>query len=146
MHRTQSYNEMSARYIPIPNEHYLPTRERILDPVMRPTGNRQAAAITDPDPQLVDNWLARLADFYDLSQDIYQQGLDIGVQKEIARLPMVVARYSKMWAQANLRNWLGFLALREAPNAQLEIQQYANAVHTLLKDCFPRTMELYETT
>src|SRR5690349_15994092 len=24
-HRTQSYNEMSARYIPIPDEHYMPT-------------------------------------------------------------------------------------------------------------------------
>lgn len=141
-HRTQSYNEMSARYIPIPNEHYLPDRDRIL--VLRPVGNKQAAGIVDPNPQLVDNWLARLADFYALSEELYQQGLEVGVQKEIARLPMAVARYSKMWAQANLRNWLQFLELREHESAQWEIQEYASAVHAILRQHFPRTLALYE--
>lgn len=29
-HRTQSYNEMSARYAPLPNENYIPTIDRIM--------------------------------------------------------------------------------------------------------------------
>lgn len=29
-HRTQSYNEMSARYIPLPDENYIPTIERVM--------------------------------------------------------------------------------------------------------------------
>ena len=40
-HRTQSYNELSARYVPMPNENYLPTMERIIDGAAA-TGNKQA--------------------------------------------------------------------------------------------------------
>jgi flavin-dependent thymidylate synthase len=41
-HRTQSYNEMSARYVPLPDENYMPTRQRIIEGVARAAGNRQA--------------------------------------------------------------------------------------------------------
>jgi thymidylate synthase (FAD) len=54
-----------------------------------------------------------------------------------------VGRYSRMRASANLRNWLGFLTLRTAPNAQWEIQQFANAVGYYIKEHFPRTYELF---
>jgi hypothetical protein len=61
-------------------------------------------------------------------------GLSLGVPKELARLPVPVARYSRMRASANLRNWLAFLTLRMAPNAQWEIRQYANAVGEIVAD------------
>ena len=67
----------------------------------------------------------------------------MGVPKELARLPVPVARYSRMRASANLRNWLGFLTLRMAPNAQWEIRQYANAVGEVVAKAFPRTWELF---
>lgn len=57
---------------------------------------------------------------------------------------MPVARYSRMRASANLRNWLAFLTLRMAPNAQLEIRQYANAVGELVAANFPRAWELFK--
>jgi thymidylate synthase (FAD) len=55
-----------------------------------------------------------------------------------------VGRYSRMRASAVLRNWLSFLTLRMAPSAQWEIRQYANAVHDLLVEHFPRTMTLFD--
>jgi thymidylate synthase (FAD) len=142
-HRTQSYNEMSARYVPIPDENYMPTLERLF---LGNEANKQAsraagaAVLREPDALV---WLAQLADVYEHTERVYQRGLAIGIPKEIARLSMTVGRYSRMRAQANLRNWLGFLTLRMAPNAQWEIRQYANAVGEMVAQKFPRTWELF---
>lgn len=77
------------------------------------------------------------------TEALYQEGIHIGIPKEIARLPVPVGRYSRMRASANLRNWLGFLTLRTAPNAQKEIREFANAVELIVKDKFQRTWELF---
>jgi thymidylate synthase (FAD) len=69
--------------------------------------------------------------------------LRYGVAREIARVVIPVAQYSRMRASANLRNWLAFLTLRMAPNAQWEIRQYAEAVGALVAEAFPRTWELF---
>lgn len=141
-HRTQSYSEVSARYTPLPDENYAPTVERCIP---ANTSNKQARGFGEnvPTGALVRDWLAELDAVYDHAQRVYQHGLDLGIPKEVARLPVPVARYSRMRASANLRNWLGFLTLRMAPNAQWEIRQYANAVGELIKQCFPRTWELF---
>lgn len=142
-HRTQSYAEMSARYTPIPNTHYFPTPERCL---MVSGTNKQAgvaAGAADLTHEMALDWLDALAGVYEHAEYVYQRGLQMGIPKELARLPMPVGRYSRMRAQALLRNWLAFLTLREAPNAQWEIRQYAHAVNGLLVEHFPRTMELF---
>jgi len=141
-HRTQSYNELSARYTPLPNENYLPSLARLMQPS---TANTQAKAVMP----LASNsdlgaWLHRLEKLYETAQDVYTQGLELGVPKELARLPVPVARYSRMRASANLRNWLSFLTLRTAANAQYEIREYAQRVQELLTGIFPRTLALFE--
>jgi len=143
-HRTQSYNEMSARYIPLPDENYIPTPERCVpNPV--DAKNRQALPFGVNVPTIGEAaaWIIRLNEAYAHAQRVYDSGLDLGIPKEIARLPVPVARYSRMRASANLRNWLAFLTLRMSPNAQWEIRQYANAVGTLVAEKFPRTWELF---
>jgi len=146
-HRTQSYNEMSARYIPLPDENYRPEAVAILDRIAAAGANKQARGATDrvPDEWEVSDWLGALDNAYKLSQEVYQAGLAIGIPKEIARACVPVARYSRMRASANLRNWLAFLTLRMAPNAQWEIRQYANALGQIVADRFPRTWALFET-
>lgn len=144
-HRTQSYNEMSARYIPLPDENYIPTPERCIpNPV--DAKNRQALpfGVNVPTPGQAEAWLITLNAAYAHAQRVYDAGLDLGIPKEIARLPVPVARYSRMRASANLRNWLAFLTLRMAPAAQFEIRVYADAVAKILREVFPRTMELFD--
>lgn len=142
-HRTQSYNEMSARYAPLPDLNYVPTVER----VMRGGGHltKQAAGtgaeITEDHAR---NFIASLTKQYESAERDYQSSLTIGVPKELARLVLPVGRYSRMRASANLRNWLGFLALRADKHAQWEIQQYAWAVHAMLAELFPRTLALFD--
>lgn len=142
-HRTQSYNEMSARYIPLPDENYVPTVSRIVSGAA-PSGNRQAQGVTAPaDERAARVFLADLDGLYAHAQRVYEGGLALGVPKELARLPVPVGRYSRMRASTNLRNWLAFLTLRMAPAAQWEIRQYAKAVAVLIADRFPRTHALF---
>lgn len=142
-HRTQSYNEMSARYTPLPDLNYVPTVERLM---LNSTTNKQAGTIKDA-LELTEGAAALfqngLAIQYKQQEAFYQAALRVGVPKELARAVLPVGRYSKMRASANLRNWLQFLTLREAPNAQWEIRQYAHALNDILTAYFPRTMELF---
>lgn len=147
-HRTQSYNEMSARYIPLPDENYVPALGNIVErsEAAAATKNRQAgtAGQLPISYEHATDWLIELEDCYRLAQRVYEHGLDLGIPKELARLVVPVGRYSRMRASANLRNWLAFLTLRLAPNAQWEIRQYAEAVGVLIAEQFPRTWTLFE--
>lgn len=143
-HRTQSYNEMSARYIPLPDENYLPTLDRCLTGANTPTANKQAQGKGGLMYETAHLWLKELDALYDHAQQVYERGIEFGIPKELARLPVPVARYSRMRASANLRNWLAFLTLRDHPAAQEEIRVYAQAVSELIAEHFPRTHALFE--
>lgn len=141
-HRTQSYNEMSARYTEIPDVFYVPTTDRIQgqgktnkqgsgEPLSR---NKQVTAV-----DLINSANRQAYAAYTLM-------LQMGVAREIARLVLPVNIYSRMRATANLRNWLAFLALRLPENAQWEIRQYAEAVSMIVEEHFPRTYSLFTET
>lgn len=142
-HRTQSYNEMSARYVPLPDLNYVPTVERLL---INSKINRQAGTVAGAEEltaEAAELFRQSLCDIYQVQQGLYETALRIGVPKELARVHLSVGRYSRMRASANLRNWLAFLTLRMASKAQWEIRQYANAVGNLIAERFPRTWQLF---
>ena len=143
-HRTQSYNEMSARYAPLPNDNYVPSIERLM--LNSKDGNKQAGAVKDSEQLTRDNaefFRIKLISDYAKFESRYQTALRQGVPKELARLGMPVGRYSQMRASTCLRNWIAFLTLRQSPQAQWEIRQYANAVAEIIGETFPKTYELY---
>lgn len=145
-HRTQSYNEMSARYAPLPNESYMPTVERLM--LNSKDGNKQAGAVKGSLVLTEENakqFQESLQHTYDRFEYSYKAALDCGVPKELARCGMPVGRYSQMRASTCLRNWLSFLTLRMSPQAQWEIRQYANAVAQIIEQEFPRTYSLFTT-
>jgi thymidylate synthase (FAD) len=140
-HRTQSYNEMSARYSPLPDENYVPTVERLL---MDGGRNKQAqgtGAKLDEDD--AHQFIRETRNTYAILQDDYARALESGVPKELARIVLPVGRYSQMRAATSLRNWLAFLTLRMDPGAQWEIRQYAEAVGQIVAEQFPRTWALF---
>lgn len=143
-HRTQSYGEMSARYMPLPDVNYEPTRDRcmVVNGANKQANTAAGASVLTHETALA--WLAELDAVYDHAEVVYQHGLLAGIPKEIARLPLPVGRYSRMRASANLRNWLSFLTLRMDPNAQWEIRKYAGHVADIISDVFPRTWKLFE--
>jgi thymidylate synthase (FAD) len=142
-HRTQSFSEMSARYTPLPDFNYIPTVERLLihSKTNKQAGTVAGAAALTPDGAAF--YRGKLQAMYEDDERFYQETLAMGVPKELARVHLPVGRYSRMRASTNLHNWLYFLTLRQAPAAQWEIRQYANAVGTYIADRFPRTWECF---
>jgi len=145
-HRTQSYNEMSARYSPLPDLNYIPSLERLM---LNAGGSNKQAGTVEGAVELNEftarNFIDDLKLSYSDSEKLYQDALANGVPKELARIHLPVGRYSQMRVNANLRNWLAFLTLRMDPAAQWEIRQVANAVGEIIAVKFPRTWELFDT-
>lgn len=140
-HRTQSYNELSARYTELPDLYYVPSIERLMN-AKQGMKNKQGSeeGFTEEQAKSIQ------ADLCSIYKDIrleYDALLENKVAREIARLVIPVAQYSRMRASANLRNWLAFLTLRTDQAAQYEIRQYAFEVAKLIQEKFPRTYELY---
>lgn len=143
-HRTQSYNEMSARYTQMPNLHYVPSIERIMSGG-QDNKNKQGSVTLNTSLEEAESIRKRLSLTQQYVYDEYEALMKIyGLSKELARINTPVSRYSRMRASANLKNWLGFLTLRLDPAAQWEIREYAKALHSVLANLFPRTMELFD--
>ena len=139
------YNELSARYTPLPDVNYVPSRERCM--LGSDGKNKQAGTVKDAEVLTEETtcwWLNELEVFYKEAEALYQKGLKMGLPKELARIVVPVGRYSRMRATGNLRGWLAFLKLRMAPGAQWEIRQFANVLGTqIISSLFPRTWELF---
>jgi len=141
-HRTQSYNEMSGRYVELPELSYVPSRER-LEHGFQATKNKQSS---EYQPLTDEMYLILKHEFEDNYRDSwarYQRLLKAGISRELACRVLPTTQYSRMRASANLRNWLAFLTLRMDTAAQWEIRQYANAVGDFIAQTFPRTWELF---
>lgn len=141
-HRTQSYNELSARYTALPDLFYLPSVERVMA-AKQSAANKQGseAGFTEKDALRIR---ARIEQAQQKARAAYEELLADGVAREVARVVVPVAQYSRMRASANLRNWLQFLALRLPKTAQWEIRQYAQLVGALVGQQFPRTWALFQ--
>lgn len=140
-HRTQSYSEMSSRYIELPNECYAPSIERLTNS-KRSATHKQGSDV-GISPEIAQASQAAIITNYASARARYESMLSMGIAPEIARLVLPVNQYTIMRAGCDLRNWFAFLKLRMAPNAQWEIRQYANAVAESLAGCFPRSYALF---
>lgn len=140
-HRTQSYNEMSGRYVVLPDLYYVPSLDRIQK--QSQTNKQSSGEPFSADEQTQVQGIIREAHL--AAREVYDGLIAVGVAKEIARVVLPVAQYSRMRASANLWNWLHFLMLRMDPGAQFEIRQYANAVGDIIAEKFPRTWTLYKS-
>jgi thymidylate synthase (FAD) len=142
-----SYNEMSSRYVPLPDLSFVPDPE---DSVKRSIAasqrNKQAGVIEGAAVLTLEAAHDLLGEEHELLrkiEDLYQRKLRAGFPKELARTHLSVSRYSKMRASANLRGWLAFIALRSASGAQQEIRVYSDALRGILAELFPRTLNLF---
>lgn len=139
-HRTQSFNEVSARYSELPEEFYLPHPDVI---AAQSTNNRQGRQ-REPmaDAQVYVEMMA--------AQNIsafatYREMLARGVTRELARLVLPVATYSHMFTTMNLLNLLRFLTLRCDSHAQYEIRVYADAMRDLARLVVPVAIAAWES-
>lgn len=137
-HRMQNLNEVSARYTELPAEFYIPENFRVQD-----KKNKQSSIVEqDYDWNRTCQEILRISS--ESSYTKYQQLLEQGVAKELARLCLPVNIYTEMYVCWDLKNLLHFITLRDDAHAQWEHQQYGKAIKEICKDLFPWTMEAYE--
>ncbi len=67
----------------------------------------------------------------------YNQLLELGVAREVARCILPVSCMTTVMWQMNLHNLFHFLKLRMAPDAQKEIRDLANAIYELSEPIAP---------
>ena len=144
-HRTWTYNELSARYRPLPAEFYIPAPELIGE---QSTSSKQARDIAlNSTLALIDKRTKEAKKLKDscLSQyELYEELLREGWPKELARACLPVNIYSHMFATVNLLNLMRFLSLRDHSHAQYEIRVYAEAMRELARAVAPVCIAAWE--
>lgn len=136
-----SFNEMSGRYVELPELYYIPSIERLMNG-KQGTTNKQGstAGFTEYEASIMQGAIKQ--SIFD-SRQVYDDLLAKGLSKELARGVLPINQYSRMRVAANLRGWLAFLELRLPPNVQWETRRYAQIVSDIAQECFPRTHSLF---
>lgn len=140
-HRTWSVNAQSGRYTPFDeDDFYVPGEWRL-----QSADNKQASeghlAVAE-----ADALTTQLIEHYDRSFALYQQALEAGVAREMARLFLPGFSVYYTWVvKVDAHNLMHFLRLRMAPDAQYEIRVYAWAIYEyFFKPALPWTAEAFE--
>ena len=130
-----SFNEWSGRYSQLEAEFYVPAPEDVRTQVGKPG----SYSFEPVEPELAEHTReaqeAVFADAYRAYEDL----LERGVAKEIARNVLPVAIYTQFYWTVNARSLMNFLSLRNSETAQREIRKYAEAVEGLFAEKMPVT-------
>lgn len=125
-----SWNEVSGRYVELKPQFYIPKRYRS----NAGHANKQASSeLSDWTEQDHKDERDRFFDECLEAYAYYQERLERGIAKEIARMLLPQNIYSSAVWSPSLQAVIHFLQLRLKESAQYEIRQYAEAVYALIK-------------
>jgi len=137
-HRTQSYNELSARYRELPEEFYIPDCLQI---TTQSTDNKQVR--TDNIHPEASRYRMDMINANAASFSVYKDLIAGGCPRELAREVLPLGTYSHMFATVNLNNLFKFLGERLHPHAQYEIRVYAEAILEIISDIVPVAVDAF---
>lgn len=144
-HRTISLNEVSARYVKLPAEWYVPALGAV---VLQTKDKKQGGRLVDVhNPEEVERaqrYIERLKIDCSRSYGDYLASSDDGIAMEQARCHLHVNHYTHWIWKQDLHNLMHFMALRDHGHAQSEAQAYARAVDGLVREHLPHCMALYD--
>ena len=120
-HRSFFFQEFSQRYAAVTNIAQVPEL-RIQD-----HKNRQnSIEVTNPELKAVLTELQeRTSKLFELSQDLYEEMLNVGVAKECARKVLPLNTETKIYMTGNVRQWIHYIQLRSGNGTQKEHMQIA---------------------
>ena len=143
-HRTQGINEISGRYVKLPDEWYIPNVDDVMMQLAEKKQGGRPINLADQDEvQRATRYRERLNANCQRCYESYEQSIADGIAMEQARLDLHLNHYTRWLSTMNLRNTLHLLALRDHGHAQGENQQYAKAITELLDPHIPGLMQLY---
>lgn len=137
-HRTTSLNEVSGRYVTLPEEWYIP---EVVGG--KPINAKQGQSDTlDHETQA---WFKQMLDD-DCKQSYagYIEAIERGVAAEHARTLLHLNHYTHWLWKQDLHNMMNFMSLRDHSHAQIEAQIYGRACDAHIRRVLPKSMELYD--
>jgi len=137
-HRMQNLNEISARYTELIDEFYIPKLWRKQD-----SKNKQGSSdgFSDKENKYASGVLKLQCES---AYRQYKQYIENGVSREMARMVLPINIYTEIYACWDLKNLLHFITLRNDSHAQVEIQEYGQAIKAICEKLFPWTMKAYD--
>ena len=137
--KDHAWNEISGRYVEV-EDFYFPEVWR-----KQSKDNKQAS---EGQLEGIDAGVAKniYEDHMRLTIQHYEMLLMKGVAKEQARIVLPLSQYTQVWWTASFQSIMNFIELRDEPTAQVEIQEYAKALKTIMLDVFPETTKLWSET
>jgi thymidylate synthase (FAD) len=131
-----SRNEVSRRYVSSFPECWIPSREdvREKDPKVK-QGSKETPV---ENPQVC---IDMISSSVNKAISTYTALLEKGVAPEVARCVLPQSMYTEFIETGSLAAYARLYNLRTSPDAQREIQGYANQIGELLKEKFPVSWE-----
>lgn len=139
-HRTASLNEYSARYSVLSAEHYHPDHDYVK---AQSKGNKQGSE-GEITAETKVYWRDQCIVNQQMATRTYEQALENGISRELARINLPVSIYTELHWKIDLNNFMKTMLLRLDPHAQREIQDFAWAMYELALPHFPLTFEAFE--
>lgn len=137
--KDHAWNEISGRYKPV-QDYYYPEVWR-----KQSASSKQAS-----DGVVDDNTNEEICDIFKQHMEhtiqLYNDLLARGVAREQARLVLPLNQYTEVIWTASAQAILNFIWLRDEETAQIEIQQYAQAIRELLRWRFPTLHDIWFET
>jgi len=134
-HRMNSYNEISYRYVKAPLEFYIPPHWRHQD-----QHNKQSSLAPFSNQELLDQYKQALK----TTTQVYENLLENGVGRELARGILPLCTYTEFIYTCNLHSFIHFLKLRTHEGAQYEIRAYAQSMLELAMPHFPVSLQAWK--
>jgi thymidylate synthase (FAD) len=138
-HRVGSFNEFSMRYAKATDDFYVPAPEDVRTQVGKP-GAYSFEPVSDEVAETTRDELRRV---YETAFTTYEQLVELGVARELARAALPVGAYTEFYWTVNARALMNFLSLRNAETAQREIRRYAEACERFFAERMPVTYEAF---
>jgi thymidylate synthase (FAD) len=134
-HRVGSFNEFSLRYAKASEDFYIPASEDVRTQVGKPG----AYTFEPVDEELAGRTRERLEEVYETAFSAYEELVEAGVARELARSVLPVGAYTQFYWTVNARSLMNFISLRNSEFAQLEIRRFAEAVESFFAERMPVT-------
>ena len=141
-HRMARLNEISGRYSVMKDEFYVPDGADI---AAQSEDNKQGRL---PEP-LPPGTQQMVRDSLEAGQKAaygtYQELIDEGVARELARVNLPLSLYTEWYWQMDLHNLFRFLRLRMDTHAQTEIRAYATTIFEITQKVCPAACQSFKT-
>jgi len=131
-----SRNEVSRRYVDDEPEIFVPTELRARD-ANKKQGSKDSSIENN------DEMVEKIREFSKKSLTLYNELLDNQVAPEVARGILPQNMYTEFIETASLYSYMRLCKLRQDPQAQKEIREYANVISRLLETAYPASWKAF---